>query len=296
MVDVPDTNFDETFTAYPDPGYQFIGWVKKWRGLCGGSLEPCHLATSGFSDNEALLALLDSEEVFFLEPAFLESDYIRRQQAGDVVEFEGTLETLQSGEEAVSLNVKVRDEYANGSTSSADVPALTVTRTTTEVASAAAIVTETSFWQDASGTFYDLTDEYGNAYQTVATSEPWVQSIPSPTELAETREIDYYIMYGGHTTGPVIEGTRLIKRFDLESAEQNATDYPVYRVLISDNYRYLVTFADSRRGESIVTQTELWVSPAKGVVKSVTNLREFANTGFLQREQTLSLDMVRTNY
>lgn len=72
-VDVSDIHFDETFVARPDTGYEFVGWKKRERGLCGGNRKPCRLFTSGFTGNNALLAFLDRpNEVFHLQAVFRE--------------------------------------------------------------------------------------------------------------------------------------------------------------------------------------------------------------------------------
>lgn len=72
-VDVSDIHFDETFIARPNSGYEFVGWKKRDRGLCGGNNQPCRLFTSGFAGNDALLGFLSRpEEIFYLEAEFRE--------------------------------------------------------------------------------------------------------------------------------------------------------------------------------------------------------------------------------
>ncbi|MHA7816610.1 MAG: flavin monoamine oxidase family protein [Pseudohaliea sp.] len=66
-LEVSDLFFDETFFVETDPDSVFRGWKKRHRGLCGGRSDRCRLFTSGFEGNEALMAILDSDEVFFLE-------------------------------------------------------------------------------------------------------------------------------------------------------------------------------------------------------------------------------------
>ncbi len=73
-VDVFDVNFDETFSAVAADGYEFAGWKKRNRGLCGGKDAPCALLTSGFVDNDTLLGFLDTDEEFYLEPVFVPFD------------------------------------------------------------------------------------------------------------------------------------------------------------------------------------------------------------------------------
>lgn len=69
-VDVIDLFFDETYSAKAESGFRFKNWKKKDRGLCGGANKPCHLFTSGFEGNSALMGFLERDEVFFLEPVF----------------------------------------------------------------------------------------------------------------------------------------------------------------------------------------------------------------------------------
>ncbi|MEM7692042.1 MAG: hypothetical protein AAF194_06300 [Pseudomonadota bacterium] len=69
-VDVSDLAFDETFMAVADEGFRFVSWRRRNRGLCGGSTDSCRLFTAGFAGSDQLLAILDSDEVFFLEAVF----------------------------------------------------------------------------------------------------------------------------------------------------------------------------------------------------------------------------------
>jgi len=69
-IDVSDTSFDQTFVAWPEPGYRFVGWRGDNAGLCGGSTEPCRLRAPGTLGTPQLLPLLDSDLTFQLEPLF----------------------------------------------------------------------------------------------------------------------------------------------------------------------------------------------------------------------------------
>lgn len=72
MISITNTNFDDVFYATPDEGYEFVGWKKRDRGLCGGSSDPCKLSTLQFEGNAGLMSFLDSDEVFYLEAVFEE--------------------------------------------------------------------------------------------------------------------------------------------------------------------------------------------------------------------------------
>lgn len=70
QVEINDIYFTEKFEAIPNEGYEFAGWEKKPKGLCGGIKKPCVLSTKAFSGNAALMGFLESDETFYLEPIF----------------------------------------------------------------------------------------------------------------------------------------------------------------------------------------------------------------------------------
>ncbi len=70
VIDVADLFFDEVFVARPAPGYSFKGWRKKERAFCGGAKSRCQITSSFLGTDPLLMALLDSEELFFLQPVF----------------------------------------------------------------------------------------------------------------------------------------------------------------------------------------------------------------------------------
>jgi len=70
VIEVNDIFFEETFVAKPASGYRFVKWRKRKRGFCGLKSKPCRLPTTGFGGSEALMAILESDQVFYLEPVF----------------------------------------------------------------------------------------------------------------------------------------------------------------------------------------------------------------------------------
>lgn len=68
-LSIRDTDFDETFTAVAPPGKRFAGWKKSHRYFCGGRSDDCYLSTREFPGSP-LMALLDSDETFYLSPTF----------------------------------------------------------------------------------------------------------------------------------------------------------------------------------------------------------------------------------
>jgi len=70
-IDVADIFFRETFSGSPEhPNYRFKGWSAGDRHLCGGVEIACSLNTEKFAENPALMAILESDEPFFLIPEF----------------------------------------------------------------------------------------------------------------------------------------------------------------------------------------------------------------------------------
>lgn len=89
IMDVVDIFFDETFQAIPDSGHSFKQWKKREKGLCGGQDSPCRLATTGFGGNADLMAILDSEAVFWLEPVFEQSSEEPTKKVGfEIIEIQ----------------------------------------------------------------------------------------------------------------------------------------------------------------------------------------------------------------
>lgn len=70
VIDVVDLFFDQTFIADPDPGFLFKEWKDSDDYLCPGETEPCHLSTAQFEGHDVLMAMLESDTTFYLQPRF----------------------------------------------------------------------------------------------------------------------------------------------------------------------------------------------------------------------------------
>ena len=73
VIDVSDLFFDESFIAKPASGYEFKQWKKKDRAFCGGKKGPCPLQSAPLGTAPGLMALLESNEKFFLQPVFVKT-------------------------------------------------------------------------------------------------------------------------------------------------------------------------------------------------------------------------------
>ncbi|KAA1193985.1 leucine-rich repeat domain-containing protein [Pseudohalioglobus sediminis] len=72
-IEVADMRFSATFEARPWAGWVFMGWRQDWKYLCGGSQETCTLSTDNpyFPEDPRLVKLIESDEVFYLQPVFV---------------------------------------------------------------------------------------------------------------------------------------------------------------------------------------------------------------------------------
>jgi len=69
-IDVVDQFFAETFIAQANPGFAFMGWEKAPSAFCGERYNPCALSTDKFDLFPNLMAILASDQVFYLKPRF----------------------------------------------------------------------------------------------------------------------------------------------------------------------------------------------------------------------------------
>ncbi|MEM8562717.1 MAG: hypothetical protein AAGF57_10810 [Pseudomonadota bacterium] len=70
-IDVVDIFFDQTFVAeVTKDDFYFREWNALDNHLCGGETGPCALSTAQFEGVPALEAMLESNQVFFLQPVF----------------------------------------------------------------------------------------------------------------------------------------------------------------------------------------------------------------------------------
>lgn len=295
-VAVADSRFNETFAAIPAQGFQFIGWKKGLALLCGGSLSPCPIDTSWFVQYDDMMNLLRSDGVVYVEPVFIPLDHIRRYQAGDVVEYVGTVESWRKDEPEWRASVSVRQEYLPGKYSHLDKTVLTRNTTVTFSDSGEKQSTEQSMWQEDNGALFDLDDDYGNAYVSASGFEKGLASIPVPLIPLSERRFDFYTLAGGPVSGPVTQGHRSIVVSSVESIPLAIGEYEVYPVTQRDSYEFLFTYAENQRGSTVVIDRDMWISPAKGLVKTVETRRVYSRPGVLQSETRWELAACKLNY
>lgn len=69
-IGVYDLFFDQEFIAEPASGYTFAEWKKVDRGLCAHKSSPCRIVSAWAQIHEIFMQLLESDDVFYLEPVF----------------------------------------------------------------------------------------------------------------------------------------------------------------------------------------------------------------------------------
>jgi hypothetical protein len=129
--------------------------------LCSGSLNARELYTSGFVDYENLMALLESDEILYLEPSFIGADDVRLYKVRDIAIFSGTLTVEDALLPQVISDVMIRMEFGDSAYTNLDKNVMAVRVTTTSVTTCEETSTTTQMWQEDNGAFFELTDEYG---------------------------------------------------------------------------------------------------------------------------------------
>lgn len=295
-VEVADTGFEETFVASPAIGYQFIGWKKGYARLCGGSLAPCTIDTSWFADYDNMMDLLESDELTYLEPQFILADDIRRYKVGDVISFTGTVAVSNQAEPPRTSRVIVRQEYLPGTVSYQGKQVLTLRTITAYLETGEQQVSLQSVWQETNGALYELTDTYGNTYVVGTASEQGLLGVPVPLIPYDDVVINFYTMFGGSVTGPVTEGQRDIGVSALSTVTTPMGEYRAYPVSHTESYQYFFTYVDNKSGASIRIERDMWISPAKGLVKKIEIRRDYSRSGSLESETRLELHAIKANF
>jgi hypothetical protein len=260
MVEVTDSAFFETFTAVPEEGFIFAGWLNEEPGLCGGSLDPCSLGGLEVDSYPDVMDIIESEEAFVLTPQFLPDDEIRRYMPGDLVYFTGTISGIDGLAVGDSKTVEAQLEILPLDAVEGEFPVmdarLVVSDQERELSD-----WQVQFWQGASGTFYELTDEYRNILLDTGANSEGIASIPVPLVAYAETEVQFSAMWGGHTSTPLTGGERSIRIGEQTIFAAKAGELSVYPVNIADQYSYLVSFGDFKIG-STPKQASCWVQLA----------------------------------
>ncbi len=294
--DVSDLLFDEVFVAQPDTGFLFSGWKSKHKAFCGGSLEPCELSTASFADNDILMAILESEDVFYLEPTFIEEQSVRLYQLGDRIEFDGEASLATGSGPAVVSAVSASLEFFEGSVEQADKNVLSLQLAVVDKASKEQSLSKGNVWQESNGALFELSDNYGNLYQDAATLDEGVLAVPVPLMPGDEQAFDVFTLFGGHTSGPITSGTRTITVGEQEVIVTGLGESEVYPVTIVDSYTYAYTYAEHQRDSTVEKIRTYWISQVKGILKIDEQVKMYNPNGKLETTTTLEIEATRVNF
>jgi hypothetical protein len=73
-IDIYDLYFKEEFVAIPQEGYVFAGWLDRKFAFCRNKKSPCVIDSSYCDRHPNLMKILESDQVFYLEPVFYRTD------------------------------------------------------------------------------------------------------------------------------------------------------------------------------------------------------------------------------
>jgi hypothetical protein len=295
-IEVEDTAFAETFTAIPDPDQLFAGWAKAEKSLCGGSLQPCVLDASVMAGQPALMALLESDEVFNLAPQFLSADEMRVYQIGDWVRFRGILSRSSGVADLEKLAVTAQLEFREPTYTLEGKGSIAARLTVEEVDSGQTQEWTVHFWQEQGGAAFQLSDEYGNLLLDTASNESGIPLVPVPPEPFDSSVTQYAIMWGGHTSGPIATGERRIEVGEFDTVATTKWQFEAYPISLLDEYTFLVTYDEFKRDQRVINDQRLWISQAKGLVKVQVTQHVFNENGRLAATEVLDLEFVRASF
>jgi hypothetical protein len=295
-IEVEDTAFVETFTAVPATDQLFAGWEKGEGKLCGGSLESCTLDTSHFAEYPGLMALLASDEVFYLTPKFLPDDEVRVYQVGDWVRFRGTLSRGSAVDDLEKRAVTAQLKFVEPTYTLTDKETIAARLTVKEIDSDQLHEWTVHFWQEPGGAAFQLSDDYGNELLDTASNEKGIPLVFVPLEPFASTITPFAIMWGGNTSGPIATGERRLEVGELETVATAKGEFEAYPVSVIDSYSYVFTYDVFKRDQRVVSEKLFWISQAKGVVKIQVSQQVFNEDDRVLATEAMDLEFVGASF
>ena len=226
----------------------------------------------------------------------VQTDYLSPYLLGDTLVFSGSETVSKHGVPTWTSPVEVKVELLPGKVDYLDNSVLTVRQTTTFLQNGEKQIIEQDIWQESNGALFELSNEYGNEYVTGTALEKGLLAIPVPFIDYEDIKVDFFTMYGGHASGPVTQGSRVITLAPVQTIATVLGEYQAYQITHQESYEYLFTYIDNKRGATVVTERNMWISPEKGLLKSNELSRQYSRSGVLQSQSLLELNIERINH
>ena len=295
VITVSDTNFDETFVAEADEDYVFAGWARDNRYFCGGSVQPCRLPTTGFGNDDNLLAVLNSDETFFLQPIFKKENQVRQIQPGEFIEYRGTLTTREGFGPSAQSNVSARLEYSR-SAFELEGEAVFAERVTINHASTGTSATSTvHLYQDDDGSVHTLADEDGARYYSLDNNTYGLLALPSPLVPGTNGTTRYRLLNGTDTSQTRASGMQSVLVSDAEPVSVPLGSFSAYKVTTEDELEHVAPTAGYSIGDRLVAESVQWIVPHMDVVRIQLTLRRYDSSGNLATTRIIDMEATRTN-
>lgn len=221
---------------------------------------------------------------------------VRPYQLGDVFEFTGDVRISKRGEPIFVSAVSVLAELKPGRLHYQDKKVFTLSTITTFLATGERQIDTQDIWQESDGELFELSNYYGNEYVIGTVFEKGLQAIPIPLIASESHSIDFFTVYGGAASGPITEGKREISVDATQLIDTTEGTYQANKITHKESYKYLSTYVNNKRGTTVATVRELWISPDKGVVKKIEVRQVFSASGALLSESRWKLDITNLNF
>jgi hypothetical protein len=278
--------------------------VKLIKELSSFSLRKCKYTIKTLTVVFVLFALLsacngESNTVISIPPDPIKpapADYVRLYLLGDTVVFTGNITVSKIGVPTWTSPVEILVEILPGKLDYLDKTVFTVRRTTTFFQNGEQQIIEQNIWQESNGALFELSNEYGNEYVIGSASQKGLLAIQVPLIDFEEIKIDFFSMYGGHVSGPITEGNRVITSAPIQTINTVLGEYQVYQLTHQESYEYIFTYVDNKNGSVVVTERDMWISPDKGLLKSNELSRQYSSSGALQSQSLLVLDIESMNF
>ena len=221
---------------------------------------------------------------------------IRRYELGDVVDFTGTLSITEGTTPPVVSDVTLRMEINSNTYTHEDKNVLAARSSLLVASTEEESVRTIHFWQEPNGALYDLTDEYGNFYRNSATNENGLLAVPVPAMAHAEEMLQFYTLYGGHTSGYITMGERAIRIAESETLSVPLGTFTVKAVTRTDDYHYASTYDDHKRDERIVDEQTWWIDAGKAIIKIHQVYSSYSSSGQLQSTMELDIEAIKASF
>jgi hypothetical protein len=265
-INIVDIFFDETFTANPANGYEFHSWKTQRRALCAGTSNPCKLSTTSFAQYPALMALLESDEVFNLTPVFVKrTDILRSFEEGDRIKYTGSISsTAPDGTLTTAKVTAVREFFETDNV--VDGFSVMLHELTLRLKSDGSEYPEASYyWQDGNGAWFDLSDTGGNFILDPRTKKFGVIGYPSPLIPRSNQTFRLQLVAPDNIRNPIADVTFKLAVSDLTRVVVPLGSFRAYKVSSTIDLEIL---AGSSAGTRVNLEQAHWVVPHIGPVKT----------------------------